>query len=192
MVTPKPRSAETVTYEDHQLITPDPEPLRQSLVPSSAGDEDPVARAEKAIAGLSRNFARWMAADCERLDSARKSITASGLTAENRDLLSRSADDIKGNAGTLGFQEAAPVADSLWRLLEHTPDIARIPLELIDRHVDAIRAIVREHDRKDINIVAGVLTSRLRQVTEEFLQQENRHRPEYLQAMESPKLAPGE
>ena len=44
----------------------------------------------------------------------------------------------------------APAADSLCRLLEHTPDLATIPLAIVDQHVDAVRAIVREYARSDI------------------------------------------
>jgi hypothetical protein len=111
------------------------------------------------------------------------------MTEETRNRMLRAVEDVKGNAPTLGFPEAAPVADSLGRLLEHTPDMSRIPAELIDQHVNAIRAIVREHDRKDILTMATVLITRLRQVTEEFLRYENRQRPEYLEAMASPPLA---
>jgi flagellar biosynthesis/type III secretory pathway protein FliH len=187
-----PLKADTVTYSDHQVITPDPAPLRRAVVPAGPHDVDPVARAEQALGGLSQQFVEWMIKDCERLDAARNEVKASGMTAGNRDALSRATEDVKGNAGMLGFLNAAPVADSLGRLLEHTPDIQRIPLELVDQHVDAVRAIVREHERKDINAVAAVLTTRLQQVTEEFLRSENRERPEYLQAIDSPRLSPGQ
>ena len=189
MVSPKPRPPQTDTYSDHQVITPDPAPLRQSLVPASPGDEDPIARAEKALIALSSDFGNWMIDDCERLDAARTKIKASGLNATTKDTLFHISDDIKGNAPTLGYGEATAAANSLCRLLEHTPDMTKISLELIDQHVDAIRAIVREHSRPDITSIATVLTTRLRQVTEEFLVQENRHRPEYLQAIASPSIS---
>lgn len=189
---PKPPAepAKTVVYSDHEMITPDHRPLQQALVPAMPGDEDPVERAEQALGKLSRDFAKWMAEDCQRLNAAREEIKANGLNAQNRETLFHICDNIKGNAATFGYAEAGPVADSLCRLLEHTPDPARIPLQLVDQHVDAIRAIVREHERADINIMASVLATRLRQVTEEFLVHENRHRPEYLAAMESPALTP--
>lgn len=192
MASPKPRNPDTVAYTDHEVITPDTAPLRQALVPAGPYDVDPIARAERALAALSHDFAQWMTDDCDRLDVARAEIKAAGITVQNREKLLHAVEDIKGNAATLGFHEAAPVADSLGRLLDHTPDIQRIPLELIDQHVNAIRAIVREHGRKDINTIATVLITRLRQVTEEFLVLENRHRPEYLQAIASPQLAPGD
>ncbi len=45
---------------------------------------------------------------------------------------------------------------------------------------------------RDIKEIARVLTLKLRQVTDEFLAAENKHRPEYLKAILSPALAPGE
>jgi hypothetical protein len=76
-------------------------------------------------------------------------------------------------------------------LIEHTPDIAQIPLGLVDQHVDAIRAIVRENARADIEEVAWNLTRRLREVTDEFLRRENRDRPEILKIVMAPSLVPG-
>ena len=45
----------------------------------------------------------------------------------------------------------------------------RIPLTLLDQHVDAIRAVVREYARPDLLDAATALTRRLREVTDEFL-----------------------
>jgi len=188
----KPRSepAKSVMFSDHELITPDYRPLRQALVPATPDDEDPVARAEKALGRVAQDFAKWMVDDCQCLHAAREAVMKNGLNPENRETLFHISDNIKGNAATFGYPEAGPVADSLCRLLEHTPDIARIPLQLVDQHVDAIRAIVREHDRPDIGIMASAVAGQLRQVTEEFLVHENRHRPEYLATIESPALVP--
>ena len=60
-------------------------------------------------------------------------------------------------------------ADSLCRLIEYTPDATRIPLKLVDQHVDAVRAIYREYSRSDAKELAAMLTQRLREVTDEFL-----------------------
>jgi chemotaxis protein histidine kinase CheA len=190
MAPAKPPNLNSVTYADHEVITPDHQTLRQAVVPATAGDPDPIACAEQALSQIAGEFNNWMSEECARLNATRHEINADGLTAKNRDTLFRTADDIKGSAKTLGFSEVTPVADSLCRLLDHAPDIKRISLELISQHVDAIRAIVREHNRADVTKMATILTNRLRLVTEEFLVQENRHRPEYLQAIASPSLAP--
>ena len=93
------------------------------------------------------------------------------------------------------YVEQAPLEPNTYNLivcgdvLEHTPDHNKIPMAIIDQHVDAVRAIVREYEREDIVQMATSLTGRLRQVTDEFLIVENRHRPEYIQSITSPPLA---
>jgi len=181
-----------VTYADHEVITPDTKTLRKTLRPARPGEEDPVARAEQALAQMSNEFSTWMADECNRLDAARRGIKESGLTKKTCEELFLAAHDIKGDATTFGYPAAAPAADSLCRLIDHTPDLLRIPLPLIDQHVDAVRAIVREYSRSDILKMATALNSRLRQVTDEFLVSENRHRPDYLNAIISPPTAPAE
>jgi hypothetical protein len=73
------------------------------------------------------------------------------------------------------------VAASLCRLIEHSPDPARIPLMLIDQHVDGIIAIVHRNARGNTERKAQMLARRLHQVTADFLVHENRHRPGYLE-----------
>ena len=101
-------------------------------------------------------------------------------------------EDPVGEAATFGFPEVAGVAESLCRLLEHTPDSTRIPIKLVDQHVDAVRAIIREHARPDVAGVSGALTKRLREVTDDFLKRENSFRPDYLENIFSPPLAPSD
>lgn len=177
-----------VTYADHEVITPAHD-LRKAVGPALAGD-DPIARAETAMAQLSSEFSAWMHAECERLEAARQAVASQGFTATTHDALFRAAHDIKGEAPTFGYPAVAGAADSLCRLLEHTPDFARIPMPLVDQHVDAVRAIIREYGRPDLAEVARWLTARLRQVTDEFLKHENSFRPDYLEVIFAPPLAP--
>lgn len=183
---------DVITYGDHEIITPDTSKLRKLVRQGSAADDDPVARAEAALAQISNEFSDWMTEECERLDAARRRVKETGLNRDTKQELFLSAHDLKGDAGTLGYPAVGPVADSLCRLLEHTPDLNKIPLAFIDQHVDAVRAIVREYTRADIAEIARVLTTRLRQVTDEFLAAENRHRPDVLKVIASPMLAASE
>ena len=178
------------TYADHEVIMP-PHELRKAVNLAADGDDDPVARAEAALAQLSSNFGVWMHAECDRLEAARQRVSSHGLNKQTHDELFRAAHDIKGEASTFGFPALTGVADSLCRLLEHTPELARIPLTLIDQHVDSLRAIAREYSRPDLPDMARVLTRRLRDVTDEFLKHENSFRPDYLEAIFAPPLAPG-
>src|ERR1700739_2294611 len=136
----KDQTPSVVTYADHEVITPAHD-LRRAVAPALRGD-DPIARAETAMAQLSSEFSAWMHAECERLETARQAVASQGFTAKTHDALFRAAHDIKGEAPTFGYPAVGGVAGSLCRLLEHTPDMTRIPLALVKQHVDAIRAIV--------------------------------------------------
>jgi len=190
MATSKDDIPAVVTFADHEIITP-PHTLRKAIAPATEPLDDPVGRAEAALARLSGEFAGWMHSECERLEAARQNVKLHGFTAATHDELFRTAHDIRGEAATFGYPEVGGVADSLCRLVEHTPDMARIPLELVDQHVDAARAIVRDYGRTDLLALAGELTRRLREVTDEFLRAENSDRPDYLESIFAPPLAPG-
>jgi HPt (histidine-containing phosphotransfer) domain-containing protein len=179
------------TYADHEIITP-PNKLRKVVSTVEGPVEDPVARAEQALAKLASEFTKWMNQECDRLDAARRAVKTEGLSKHTRDALFHAAHDIKGEAATFGFPSVAAPAESLCRLIEHTPDPRRIPINLVDQHVDAVRAIIREAARPDVKEMAAALTKRLREVTDEFLRHENRDRPDVLETILAPPLAPGE
>lgn len=177
------------TFADHEVLVP-PNRLTRAISKVAHPDDDPVTRAEDAIAQLSGEFGEWMMQECDRLDRARLAIKQGGIGKKNRDELFHAAHDVKGGAATFGYPLAAPAAESLCRILEHSPHPERIPLALIDQHVDAVRAIFREYARPDIAEIATALNTELRNVTQEYLVHENRHRPGYLDGVFSPPLVP--
>lgn len=187
----KDDEAEIAVFMDHEVITP-PNKLRKAIRAGSRVADDPVVRAEEALAELSSEFATWMRQECDRLDAARRDIVKSGLSAARREALFHAAHDIKGEAATFGYPAVAASAESLCRLIEHTPRMERIPVSLIEQHVDAVRAIIREYARSDAKELAATLTRRLREVTDEFLLRENRERPEHLEAILGPTLTSAE
>jgi HPt (histidine-containing phosphotransfer) domain-containing protein len=179
------------TYADYEVITPS-HALRKAVAAAAPNEtDDPVARAEAALAELSGEFGTWMESECDRLEAARQDVKRDGFTEKTHDVLFRAAHDIKGEAGTFGYPAVVGVADSLCRLIEHTPEMMHIPLALVDQHVDAVRAITREYGRDDLAAIADVLTKRLREVTDEFLKIENDFRPDYLESIFAPSLVPG-
>jgi HPt (histidine-containing phosphotransfer) domain-containing protein len=190
MAKAKSEKPTVATYADHEVITP-PHKLRGLVAAAEPGDDDPVARAEHALETLSSEFGSWMETECERLELARRGVRKSGLVAGKlRDDLFHAAHDIKGEAATFGFPLAGDAANSLCRLIEHTPELNRVPLDLIDQHVDAIRAIIRENTRPNAEAVAMRLVKRLRDVTEDFLRRENPHRLEEIESILAPPLSP--
>jgi HPt (histidine-containing phosphotransfer) domain-containing protein len=170
-------------FADHEVITPD-NPLRVFVrdVPNNKKD-DPVARAEAALKTLSNQFDDWMIAECDGLTAAWQRAQDK-LTRKNRDELFRAAHNIKGDATTFGYPAAAAVAGSLCRVIEFSPNVAALPIEIVDHHVRAVIAIVREHTHVNAREIARELSARLRGVSDKYLKQANRDRPQYLEMLE--------
>ncbi len=184
-------TAAVATYGDHEVITPENK-LRGAVFTAApdSGGEDPVARAERALAELSPEFGHWMDTECERLDKARRELINNGFTEAKKEALFHAAHDIKGQAATFGYPAVSSAANSLCRLIEHAPDVAHVPPKLIDQHVDAVRAIYREYARSDAKELAATLTKRLRDITDEFLTHANRDRPDVLEQLKGPSIVP--
>jgi chemotaxis protein histidine kinase CheA len=179
-------------FATHQVIT-QPNPLRKVLRRVEEKDmDDPVGRAEQALAGLSGEFKDWMAIEAGRLSSAYAIVAKDGFTKDARDELFRAAHDIKGDAATFGFPSAAVIAESLCRVIEHAPDLAKVPAELFTHHINAILAIVHENTKLDSISVGGELSRRLRKVADEYLAHVNRDRPEHLEAILAPSIVPAD
>jgi len=187
-----PAALQIKAFADHHVIT-QPNPLRKVLrrVPESDLD-DPVARAEKALAGLSGEFKNWMAIEADRLSAAHAAILKDGLTDATREELFRAAHDIKGDAATFGYPSASAAAESLCRIIEHAPDLDAVPSNLIAHHINAIQAIVHDNTKLDTVSIANELSQQLRGVADEYLAYANRDRPEHLEAILAPSLVPGE
>jgi hypothetical protein len=113
MAKEKPATINIKSFGDHHVIT-QPNPLRKVLRRVIGKDlDDPVARAEKALAGLSGEFRNWMTIETDRLAAAHAAILRDGFTNANREELFRAAHDIKGDAATFGFPSASAAAESL-------------------------------------------------------------------------------
>src|SRR5215212_2718970 len=192
MMKPKPGTIQVKSFGDHHVIT-QPNPLRRVLVRVPESDlDDPVGRAEKALAGLSGEFKNWMTIEADRLSAAHAAILRTGFTDDTREELFRAAHDIKGDAATFGFPSAGAAAESLCRIIEHAPDLDLVPSDLIAHHINAIQAIVRQRTKLDTVATAGELSRQLRGIADEYLMDANRDRPEHLEAILAPSIAPGE
>jgi len=186
------RDIEIKAFADHHVIM-QPNPLRKVLRRTDDKDpDDPVARAEKALAGLSGEFKNWMTIEADRLSAAHAAILTNGFTDANCQELFRAAHDIKGDAATFGYPSAGAAANSLCRIIEHAPELDQVPSNLIAHHINAIQAIVRERTKLDTIAMATELSRRLRGVADEFLLHANRDRPEHLEAILAPSIAPAD
>jgi chemotaxis protein histidine kinase CheA len=192
MAKEKPAEIKVKAFGTHYVIT-QPNPLRKVL--RRVGDsnlDDPIARAEKALAGLSGEFKNWMTVEADRLAAAHAAVLKHGFTKLAREELFRAAHDIKGDADTFGFPFAGATAESLCRIIEHAPNLNDVPPDLIAHHVNAIQAIVRERTKLDTVSTATELSRQLRGFADEFLAYANRDRPEHLEAILAPSIVPAD
>jgi HPt (histidine-containing phosphotransfer) domain-containing protein len=188
----KPAEIKVKHFSTHKVIT-QPNPLRKVLRRVDERDlDDPVARAEEALAGLSGEFKNWMLVEADRLSTAHAAMLEKGFTEEAAEELFRAAHDIKGDAATFGYPSAAVAAESLCRIIEHAPELEKVPPDLIKHHIKAIQAIVRDHTRLDTVKVSTQLSRKLRGVADEYLMHVNRDRPEHLEAIMAPSIVPAE
>lgn len=89
---PHKPSAAVSTFGDHEVITSENK-LRDRISnrPLAPGEEDPIARAERALIELSTEFGGWMHSECERLDQARRALADGGFTKANKEALFHAA-----------------------------------------------------------------------------------------------------
>lgn len=135
-----------------------------------------ISRAEHALDNLAVNFDEWMQAEVRNLQAARQATRARGLNAATVDGLFAVAHDLKGQAATLGYPFAADICASLCRLIDACTGCAPLPRLLLDQHVDAVSAIVREGAKGIDHPKASVLVRKLYDVTEDYLAQISKRR----------------
>ena len=141
------------------------------VAPGAGFDMSAIERAEQALDKLSIRFEGWIIEEVDRLHCARDDVDAHGYSGDYASELFRAAHDLKGQGMTFGYPLVTYVAGSLCKLLE-TLDAAETttaPIDLIDHHVDAIRAIVRDQIKDNTHNTASELASSLSAATNEFV-----------------------
>jgi hypothetical protein len=113
-----------------------------------------VAKAEAALKSLSGQFAQWLQDELTKLEAARAVIRAEGLNLETGNQLYTHAHDLKGLGTTYEFPIVTRMAGSLCKLIEEPAQRISAPMSLIDAHIDAIRAAVRDNI-KDVSHPMG-------------------------------------
>ena len=122
-----------------------PNTLRTKLGGGFGGiDAAAVARAEEALKALSSQFDQWLQDEIIKLDAAEAVIRAEGYTEQAADGLYLRAHDLKGLGTTYQYPLVTRIAGSLCRLLDDPVQRMRAPWPLIEAHINAIRAVVRD------------------------------------------------
>jgi chemotaxis protein histidine kinase CheA len=145
-----------------QMIQPT-NALRLKVGGGRLGAIDPaaIAKAEAALKSLASNFTQWLADEITKLDAARQQVRAEGATSETMENLYLRAHDLKGLGTTYGYQLITRIAGSLCRLIDDKEKRATTSLELVDAHIDAIKAAVRDDIKSDEHPVGRVLVEEL-------------------------------
>ena len=88
---PAKNTAAVKTFGDHEVIVPENK-LRKAVSKERFDPkDDPVARAEQALAELSGEFGGWMDSECDRLDAARNKVKAEGFDERSMEALFHAA-----------------------------------------------------------------------------------------------------
>jgi chemotaxis protein histidine kinase CheA len=145
-----------------QMIQPT-NALRLKVGGGRLGAIDPaaIAKAEAALKSLASNFTQWLADEITKLDAARQQVRTEGATAETMENLYLRAHDLKGLGTTYGYQLITRIAGSLCRLIDDKEKRATTSLELVDAHIDAIKAAIRDDIKSDEHPVGRVLVEEL-------------------------------
>jgi hypothetical protein len=152
-----------VSQQNPSQVIPAPTNLRLKVGASRLGaiDAAAIAKAEAALKSLSGNFSQWLQDEITKLDAARQQVKAVGVTPETMENLYFRAHDLKGLGTTYGYQLITRIAASLCRLIDEKDKRVSAPMALVDAHIDAIKAAVREDMKADDHPIGGALAAEL-------------------------------
>jgi hypothetical protein len=139
-----------------------PNTLRLKVGPRFGGiDPSAVAKAEAALKNLSGQFSQWLNDEIVKLEAARTALKAEGINAANADKLYVHSHDLKGLGTTYEFPLITRLAGSLCKLMDEPALRTQAPMFLIDGHIDAIKAAVRDNIRDTNHPVGRILAEEL-------------------------------
>ena len=144
-----------------QVIRP-PNTLRLKVGGGFGGiDAAAIAKAEEALQAMSAQFSQWLQDEIAKLEAAQTAIRDQGYTPETAEALYFRAHDLKGLGTTYQYPLVTRLAGSLCKLLDASEKRMAAPVVLIDAHIDAIRAAVRDKIQTDDHPVGQMLAETL-------------------------------
>ena len=145
----------------NQVIRP-PNPLRAKVGGGFGGiDASAIARAEEALKAMSAQFGQWLNDEVAKLDKAQADIRNQGYSPETAEALYFRAHDLKGLGTTYEYPLVTRIAASLCRMLDDADKRMQAPLAVVDAHIDAIKAVVRDKIQTDDHPVGRDLAETL-------------------------------
>ncbi len=132
-------------------------------------DPSAIAKAEAALKSLSSNFSEWLQDEITKLDAARARIKAEGWSADTAENLYLRAHDLKGLGTTYEYPLITRIAASLCKMIDDPGTRLNSPMHILDAHIDAIKACVRDQIKDAANPIGKMLAEELESKVKEFL-----------------------
>lgn len=107
-----------------------------------AGGFDPIAlrRADVAVEDMSEEYEVRLQAEVAALDEAFRAMRRSGAFDQAR--LFACAHGLRGEAGTFGYPLVSAIGNTLARYLDTKPALDAAACEIVESHINALRAVV--------------------------------------------------
>lgn len=141
--------------------------LQQKVGPEQLLDNAVLTQLEGALDHLETEMSGWLKHDLHRLILARDNFLTDNSAEEFVSALYRAAHDLKGLGATYGFPVVSVIADTLCKLLRSAGDAGTPPQhDLVNAHVDALRAVVNLDIRDHSNSPAAELVRSLHTITQ--------------------------
>lgn len=151
-----------------QVIRP-PNALKAKVGGNFGIDAGAIARAEEALKAMSTQFGQWLQDEIDKLDKAQADIRAKGYTPETAEALYYRAHDLKGLGATYQYPLVTRLAASLCKMMDDPAKRMAAPVMILDAHIDAIRAVVRDQIQTDDHPTGRVLAQALEARVREHL-----------------------
>ena len=142
-------------------ITPPTNALRMKVGGGFGINADAIARAEEALKAMSAQFGQWLNDEIVKLDKAQADIREQGYNPTTAEALYFRAHDLKGLGTTYEYPLVTRIAGSLCKMLDDADRRMTAPVVVLDAHIDAIRAVVRDEIQTDDHPVGRTLAEAL-------------------------------
>lgn len=143
-------------------VTRPPNMLRAKVGGGFSGiNAEAIARAEEALKAMSGQFGQWLQDEIAKLDAAQNAIRTEGYNAATAEALYFRAHDLKGLGATYQYPLVTRLAGSLCKLMDEPGKRMDAPMVLVDAHIDAIRAVVRDQIQTDDHPTGRILSETL-------------------------------
>ena len=130
-------------------ITPPTNSLRLKVGGGFGINADAIAKAEEALKAMAAQFGQWLNDEIVKLDKAQADIREQGYTPVTAEALYFRAHDLKGLGTTYEYPLVTRIAGSLCKMLDDADRRMAAPIAILDAHIDAIRAVVRDQIQTD-------------------------------------------